>query len=239
MIREPGSNTRKLSLLKAGLIIPQVDLTWNIQNWSATNEFITNYCIKTAEGARTAVDLRYTDGTDNNYVDNVLIDRFSCSCRTGGSILCRANGPGVNIVANSTAFANELSQAKSDWQDATVKIAGGTITNWLNWEFRVNNNTEPIQVGVNQKPSSVIEKQAEYSGIIRLARDASASKLLDVLTETKPASIAYLIADNQGSPVTKTFTFTSPLYRVSSVEMTDLNLTIEQLTWEGDSLTTT
>jgi len=238
MIREPGTATRKLQLLKAGLIVPRLTFTWDLQSWTATEEFITKYCIPTAEGARTLVDMEYYDGTEKNELDDVLIDRFTCRCTSGDLIKATAEGYAKNILDGTGTFVAEQTTQAMDWTKATVKIAGSTLTNWLNWEFGVNHNIDVIQTGTDQTPSDLLEKEALYTGSIRLARDSNDTKVDDLIAETKPASIAYLLVD-YGTPTTKTFTFTSPIYRTVTVDMVDLNLSIENIVWECNALAIT
>jgi len=238
MIREPGTNTRKLQLIKAGLIVPRLTFTWDLQSWTATQEFITTYCIPTAEGARTMIDMEYTDGQEQNKLVEVLIDRFTCRCRSGDLIKATAEGYAKNMTANELTFVTEQTKQALDWTKSTMKITGGTLTNWLNWEFSVNHNVDVIQTGTSQVPTDLLEKEALYSGVIRLARDTNDTKVDDLIAETKPASIAYLLVDYD-VPTTKTFTFTSPIYKTVTVDMVDLNLSVENITWECNALAIT
>lgn len=244
VIREIATSSRRLNLLRPAFIVPKLSLNFDLQEWRASNDFILNHCIPSGEVARSKFILRYSDGTDDLYIckngttGGSLVENFKISCASGEPVRCTAEVVAESMIdspGDKPSVWSESSTEKADWSDQVIKINDVTQTNWLNWDFGVTHNTESIQLGQNINPSETIEKEILYSGTIVLAR-TGASSLKTALAGTKLTSIAYLVKD-KATPTTKTFLFTAPIYKINTVELTDLNLSMERIEWECEKLT--
>ena len=228
--REPVTGTRTLDILKQTGVVPGIDFTMNIKR---LEDYITTYAMITAQGAVPAHSLGYTDGYEQNEFAQSKVDRCNIVVRRGESIKAELSVLAEDLDTFSPATFLYHTEKAMMWNDATLNI-DGSITNWREFAFGVNNNVVAEFLGVGLTPSEVEELEALYSGYAIISRKVD-SKFATV-KEGSDVSIAIALTDHQTSPVTKNFVFADSILKISRVEVAGLGLELERIEWEAPGL---
>lgn len=242
-LREPGTGTRRLTIIKQSHTIPHADIDYDFQ----TGRFISGYClagIPQAESDLSGVDLRWFDGCSGYRSRGVwLVNTCRVSTRVDESVPVSVSLIGQRIGAGSGTLAllhvSESGIGKACWADTKVRMGAACgpsateITNWTEWEFNINNNIATQQLGRDTFASEVYDQQMEYNGSIsRSIRCGQGSKLSPVSGGTLER-MEYIISGIDGQAWH--YCFSSGLYTVSRTEVSDLGLFFETIEWEAGS----
>lgn len=230
--KEPGTGQRKLASISSSHVYYSLDFKMKVQVLAT---FITPYCMPTAEGEITAVDMYVYDGiTKRDFT--MYCNTCNLEVKQTGAIVASVQMLGIaNDVGDETiTFDTEVPMTKS--AVTTFSVGGTSIAKWISLSFGVNNNVEVVSTGNGVAATEIFAKQAEYSGEIEFAKTA---ELTYGYSTDVAKDVVIVLTDNQSAPVATTFTFDDARSTSNSYNVAELGLTIERISWEGDELTIT
>lgn len=231
---EEGTETRKLSLLEPMLAVPQINPTILLQRF----DYLTTYAMITAEGVVPAHNLRWTDGITKYTLTDCKVNTCEITVPLTGAIKAALTilAKTLDDTTYTPAWASYTEKPMTR-KNVTTLLIGTTdvLTKFMEIAFGVDNRVSAEARGTGITPQDVYEREARYSGRIDVAL-TSAALLKDVYSGTRK-TIEVALQDRQGTPVTKTFTFTDALLKVSRLSVAGLGRIVERVEWDGDSLT--
>jgi hypothetical protein len=231
---EVGSDTgRTLASQKVVAVKPMIDFTMNVR---VLADYLTAYAFITANGAVPAHTLYCTDGTETFKLTDAKVDKARITINQNDPIKAAIS---VLAKAYATATAGTF-LFKTDpamYKDAvtTLTIGGAPVLKWRDIEISVDNNVLQEILGTTIAPAEVEEQEARYEITITRAKPA-ASLIADAYAGTSKTVVIALV-DKQGSPVTKTLTFTDALISTSELQDRELGIIYEKIVCKAKSVT--
>jgi len=229
---EAGSYQRQLASQQVVAAKPIIEWTQNIRRLT---DYITTYAMITAEGAVPAHTLYATDGAEHHDFSLSKVNACRISIRQLESIKA-ALSVCIKTPATATLDTFLYQTDPAMYKDAvtTLTLNASPVTKWSEIEFGVNNNVLQEVLGTTITPTEVEEQEARYSMRITKAK-VGAGKFADAIAGTVQDFVIAL-ADNQSSPVTKTFTFADMYLSSARIEDRALGVIMERIEGRGKSL---
>jgi len=230
-----GEGSRAISAQKIVAVNPKLSWTMNVRK---LDDYITLNGMITAEGAVPSHDLAVKIGTEYHLLTACKVNTCKITIRQKETVKAA-----LEVLAKGRSAGASWTFVKATdaamWKDSliTLSIAGTPVTNWSEVEFGVDNKVVQESLGVDILPTEMGEREAVYSGYILRAVNV-ATLIPDVISGT-PKTIVMALRDNQGTPVTKTFTFANATLKTSRVNVRGLEMVMERIEWEAKGLVIT
>lgn len=230
--QEAGTGQRRLLNLSAQNIY--YELSWQMKLQKLT-DYITAYGFVDQEGSLSSHKLFVTDGISPKGFTDVYVDRCEITVGQTGSatadITAYALTPETKSLTVTYDTINTITKA-----GYAVTVGSTSVTKFLTVRMAVENNVRRVATGSGSAITEVYARSPVYSGRIELVRVGDP---LFGFGSTVKQNVVIAITDNQGTPVTKTFTFTNAACNSNSIHVEELDLTEETLNWTGDKLVIT
>jgi len=216
---------------------PRLRFTMNVQRFA---DYINTNAIITAEGAVPAHTLYTTEGTNPHDLTSAKVDSCEIQIRRGESIKAIIDVIGKTWGTTDYQAGSDRDEDPIDFSKLnTLTIGGNSITAWRRCGFRVNNNVIAEFLGITITPTEVFERHPIYTGVIEKSIVGEADYFSDASQPAVTRDVVVAINDNQGTPVTTTYTFADCLIQSSRKPIRGLDLVIERIEWKGGKLTIT
>ncbi|MFA5307661.1 MAG: phage tail tube protein [Candidatus Babeliales bacterium] len=231
--KEAGTGQRKLASIDSSGVYYTIDFKLKI---TALATFINVNCFVTAEGTLPSFSLYTDDGTTKRGFTTCYVN--TCSIDGGQTGALTASIQVIAIANEDKTLTGTLPTLAPMTKAAvtTLSIGGTTITKWTKWNFSVNNNVKVLATGNGVAMTEIWAQQAEYSGSFTFVKTAS-------LTYGYAADVAkdliFTLVNNAVAPVTTTYTFDDVRASSNEYYVSELDITYESVTWDGDELAIT
>jgi hypothetical protein len=228
---EPSTATRQVDQSSTGFAW-QIDIKMKVQ---VLADYITSYCMITAEGALNSHSLYVDNGNVKRGFTGCYVDKCKLSLDQTGSLIAD-----ITVLANGdedkSLTVTEETEAPMTKAAVSAFTSGGSgVSKWVNFSFAVDNHVQKQSTGTSNMVSEIWPKEATYSGSFKAVCLGTPQYGFGVTTTTK--TLVWALADNQSSPVTTTFTFTNAKCKSNKYGWTELDLVYEDLDWDCASLT--
>src|SRR4030042_4083591 len=232
--QEVGSDTgRTLADDKVVAVKPQLEFTMNLRR---IVDYITTYCMITANGATPAHDLIVTDGSETFKLWGCKADKIKIKINQTDPITAVITVLTLSY-GNTATGTFKVRTDEAMYKDAigTLTIGGAAIVNWKEIEINIDNNVLQEILGSGITPAAVEEQHALYE--ITITRAKPASSLIGAAYNGTTQTLIIGISDNQTVPVEKIITF--PTTFISSPEIQDheLGVVYEKITIKAKTVT--
>jgi len=229
--KEPGTGQRKLASIDTSGIHWIIDFKLKVQVLAT---FITSYCMITAEGALPSFSLYTYDGTTKRGFTGCYVNTCQIEVGQTGAMVATIQ---VIAIANedkdlTITNATEVPMVKASVTAPVLNAA--TLSKWTKITFSVNNYVEVLATGNGAAMTEIFAKQAEYSGSITFVKIAALT--FGYSTDVN-GDLVLVFTDNQTVPVATTFTFDEVSSSSNEYSVKELDITMENVNWEGDELT--
>ena len=227
---------------EAGTSTRQVDQSSSNFHWSINfrgklqrlSDYITSYCMITAEGDLPINNLYIDDGNTTRGFTGCQVNRCTVKAQQTGSIIADVT---VYAIAEEDKTLTETSRTEYPMTKqavTTLTVDGDPKTKWVSFDFGVTNNVQVESTGTSLAATEIYAKEATYEGNIDIVNTGTLMFGYGVTTSAVPVVIT--LTDNQTVPEVITFTFALAKCRSNKVGVEELGLVKESLQWEAASL---
>jgi len=229
---EQGTGQRRLVNLHTTNIYWEITWKMKLQRLAS---FVNAYCMITAEGDLPSCNLYMSDGVTERGWTGCLVDKCEVNIDQRGSITADITAFSNANEAKSLSVTYETEAPITKSGVSVLSVGGTAITKWTNIRFGVSNNVAREPTGSTDVVSEIFARHPVYTGQITLVKTAATPHY--AFDTTKEKTVIITIVDNQGAPVTTTFTFTNAAVNVDRVHVAELGLTYEVISFTAKQLT--
>jgi len=233
--QEVGSDTgRTLAADKVVSVKPQLEFTMNVRRLV---DYLTTYCMITANGAVPAHDMIVTDGSETFKLFSCKADKIRITINQTDPIKAVVTVLALSYGTAATGTFLFRTEAPM-YKDAVGTLTlDGTVVNWKEIEISCDNNVLQEILGSTITPAAVEEQHALFE--ITITRAKPATSLIGAAYNGTAQTLVIELDDHQTSPVEKILTFTDCFISTSQLEDHELGIVYEKITVKAKTYTLT
>jgi hypothetical protein len=229
----PGTGSRQADL-------DSTNIFWSLDfksKMQILTTYFNAYAMITAEGALPSHSLYTYDGITKRGFTGCLVDKASLEINQTGPIIGSYNVIATGNEDKDLTITQDTEAVMTKAALTTLTVGGvSKLTKFTSVRMAVDNHVAKQASGTGHSITDAYAKHASYEIDIEIVKTAALTYGYDT---TRQATVVLALTDNQGTPVTKTYTFANMAVRSNAYRVDELGLTFEKINGEGNSVVIT